>query len=61
MHWAFFVLRRYQKQLIPPRIQLSKIGFCKRPIDQFVQECLNKLRAHVAVVDVVGVLPDVDS
>jgi hypothetical protein len=45
----------------PKQIQLSKIGFCKRPIDQFVQESLNKLGAHVAVVDVVGVLPYVYS
>ena len=41
------------------RFRLSVIGFSERPVHQFVQECFNKLRAHVAVINVVSMFPNV--
>jgi hypothetical protein len=62
MLWAFFAgVVWHLVEQIPSQIQLSKIGFCERPIDQFVQISLYKLGTHVAVVDVVSVLPNVHS
>jgi hypothetical protein len=41
-------------------LDLSKVGVDKVPVDEFVEEVVNVLRAHVLHIQVVGVLPHVD-
>ena len=43
----------------PRPARSGEVGFGKAPVHQLVEEGLDKLRAHVAVVDVVGVFPHV--
>jgi hypothetical protein len=42
------------------KTNLGEIRFSKVPVHQFVEEGLNKLWAHIAVVDVIGMFPNVN-